>query len=186
MCCSPCLPAPSPVSESYLLCYGSFSSVWLCSSVLTVLLMSVTEEHYGALLTSHPPFSWPTVPVLSLNRERIVTVSLKLFDFPQIDNFSALHSLPGLDIYIWTLSPFFATSHWTGNSPCALSGLYVHLQSLFNWAFTSSAAPGLFSSAFSSDLRIATLPWNSHRYCWELKFSFSFLKSLCPILKVLT
>lgn len=62
MCCGPSLPAPSPVSEFYLLCYGSISSVQLCSSVLTVLLMSVTEDHYGALLTSHPPFSRPTVP----------------------------------------------------------------------------------------------------------------------------
>lgn len=132
------------------------------------------------------PFHGPLCPVLSLNRDRTVTISLKLFDFSQIDDFSALHSLPSLHLYIWTLSPFFATSTLDRESTGVLSGLYVHLQSIFNWAFTSSAAPGLFSSAFNSDLCIATFPWNSHRYCWELKFSFSFFNSLYPILKVLT
>lgn len=168
MCCGPSFPP-------HLLClspirYAMVASLQFWQSCLCPCLRIIMVHSSRATL----PFHGPLCPVLSLHRDRIVTLSLKLFDFSQIDDFSALHSSPGLHIYIWTLSPFFATSHWMGNPLCALSGLYVHLQSLFGWAFTFSAAPGLFSSAFSSDLCIATLPWNSHRYCWELKFSFSF------------
>ena len=57
-----------------------------------------------------PAFHGPLCPVLSLNRDRIVTISLKLFDFSQIDYFSALNSSLGLHIYILSLSRFFARS----------------------------------------------------------------------------
>lgn len=172
----------SPISYAMVASLQSSSALQFWQSCLYLWLRIIIVCSSLATL----PFHGPLCPVLSLNRDRTVTISLKLFDFSQIDDFSALHSLPSLHLYIWTLSPFFATSTLDREPTGVLSGLYVHLQSIFNWAFTSSAAPGLFSSAFNSDLCIATFPWNSHRYCWELKFSFSFFNSLYPILKVLT
>lgn len=166
----------SPISYAMVASLQSSSALQFWQSCLYLWLRIIIVCSSLATL----PFHGPLCPVLSLNRDRTVTISLKLFDFSQIDDFSALHSLPSLHLYIWTLSPFFATSTLDREPTGVLSGLYVHLQSIFNWAFTSSAAPGLFSSAFNSDLCIATFPWNSHRYCWELKFSFSFFNSLYP------
>lgn len=172
----------SPISYAMVASLQSSSALQFWQSCLYLWLRIIMVCSSLATL----PFHGPLCPVLSLNRDRTVTISLKLFDFSQIDDFSALHSLPSLHLYIWTLSPFFATSTLDREPTGVLSGLYVHLQSIFNWAFTSSAALGLFTSAFNSDLCIATFPWNSYRYCWELKFSFSFFNSLYPILKVLT
>lgn len=212
MCCSPSLPAPSrvlsPVPYAMVapLQSGSALQFWQPSLCPWLRIIMV----HSSLAT--PPFHGPLCPVLSLNRDRIVTISLKLFDVSQIDDFSALHSSWPAYLHLNFMSLLCYIYTGQGNHWCALSSVYVHLnfislcyiytgqgthrvlalvfmcdlQSLFGWAFTSSAAPGLFISAFSSDLRIAALPWNSHRYCWELKFSFSFFKSLYPILKVLT